>query len=1127
MAFAFLILDDKVPFLLSRNMTSRNPWLIVLLYAVFSTLWIVVAGYLISLSLDDPVLQSRAYLAKELILVAVSSALFYLLLRWWGQGNVIPSGLPGSDSGNVSPNRLLLIFFSLAMVAPLVSIGIIKIYEPQIERDAYADLQTIVDLKAEQIELWLSERHGDAEALAMSQALIERVVNLKHDTDGYLQRLIRSRLDAVRRAYSYESVLLMDAEGQPLLALGEVHKLPAVTRKLLPAALRTREIQSSDMFLDERGKARLDIVVPLVHDSISEEAVAIVVLRADLEQFLVPLVEKWPSHSRSAETLLVRKEGENIIYLNKLRHPGGSGVTAPQRRSLVARDDLPGAIAAREGQRGTASGTDYRGEPVVAVYRSIAGSSWKLLAKIDHSEVLAQLWTLVFWVSVVILIAMVTVGVMLLLLWRQQQRAHQLALIVRTAEQDRLLKYFYELPFIGMAIISPETRRWLRFNNQLCEMLGYSREELAEKNLVEMTYPADMEKDIADLERVLRGESEGYATNKRFIRKDGSIMTANIDVKCVHRDNGKAHYVVSMIRDVTEQERQKAEILAARSQLQATLDAIPDLLFELDLDGRCHAYHSARTYLPGSPDEDMLGKKISDVLLPGATDIVLSALREAQQKGLSSGKQVELELSEEKGKLWFELSVSRKQQSAGMEPRFIVLARDITERKASEQRITHLAHYDPLTALPNRALLADRMKLAIRGAERRSGRLAVLFVDLDRFKPINDSLGHDIGDHLLKAVADRMRASVRSVDTVSRVGGDEFVVLLSEIETAEDAARVAEKLIFALSQPYLIEEHELLLTASIGICIYPDNGTESSILLRNADASMYTAKEAGGNRYQFYSRDMTVRAIERLSLEHDLRGAAERGEIFLVYQPQIELATERIIGAEVLMRWQHPERGLISPIRFIPVAEDSGLILAMGEWALRESCRQARIWRDRGLLDICISVNISAVQFRQTDFVTTVERALRDTGLSHGSLELELTESVVMQGVESALGKLQELETLGVKVAIDDFGTGYSSLSYLRQFTVDRLKIDQSFIRDLPGDVDAEAIAAAIVAMGLSLGLRIIAEGVETEAQAEFLQSVLCEEGQGYLYAWPMAADEFEAWVVAWQNRTGKKSHAV
>jgi predicted signal transduction protein with EAL and GGDEF domain len=369
-----------------------------------------------------------------------------------------------------------------------------------------------------------------------------------------------------------------------------------------------------------------------------------------------------------------------------------------------------------------------------------------------------------------------------------------------------------------------------------------------------------------------------------------------------------------------------------------------------------------------------------------------------------------------------------------------------------------------------------------------------------------------------------MQALVRSVDTVSRVGGDEFVVLLSEIEMAEDAARIAEKLIKGLSQPYTIENHELLITASVGICIYPDNGTQPNVLLRNADASMYSAKEAGRNRYQFYSDDMTARAIERLSLEHDLRGAAQRGEIFMVYQPQIELATRRIIGAEVLMRWRHPVHGLISPARFIPIAEDSGLILVIGEWILSEACRQVRQWRDRGILDLCLSVNVSAVQFRQGDFIRVVERALNESGIPPDNLELELTESVVMQGVESTLQKLREVEALGVRVAIDDFGTGHSSLSYLRQFTIDRLKIDQSFVRDLPGNVDAEAIAAAIVAMGLSLGLRIIAEGVETEAQAKFLQSVLCREGQGYLYARPMVADEFESWAATWEQHA-KNDH--
>jgi diguanylate cyclase (GGDEF)-like protein/PAS domain S-box-containing protein len=1106
-------------------MMSRPSWLIVLLYAAFSILWLVVAGYLISLTVDDPISRSRAYVARELMLVVMSSGLLYLLLKL-GRERDAPSKPmeANADSGYFWSNRLLLMFAALAMVAPLVSIGIIKVYGPEIERKAYADLRTIVDLKAEQVEIWLTERHRDAEAIAVSQALIERVANTHKKRDAHLHQLILNRLEAVQKAYSYESVLLLDTEGQLLLTPGGKYELPAVTQALIPAALQTKRTQSSDLFLDEHGIARLDIVVPLVPTTISQQAVAVVVLRANLERFLLPLVGKWPVNSLSAETLLVRQQGETIVYLNNWRHLKNPGQQAAARdhQSVTASKDVPAATATREQHGGTSYGIDYRGEPVLAAFRPMTGTGWHLISKIDRSEVLAHLWTLVFWVSIAILLAIAAVSGTVWLLWRQQRRAHQLALLIHTAEQDKLLKYFYELPFIGMAITSPDSKRWLRFNDRLCEILGYSHEELAVKNWIEMTHPDDIEKDLAEFEKVMRGESEGYTMDKRYLRKDGSIVIANISVKCVRTNDGRVNYFVAMIRDITEQEHRKTEALAAQSQLQATLDAIPDLLFELDLDGCCHDYHSARTDLPAVPVEDLLGKKISDILPSAAVDIIVSALLEAREKGLSSGKQLELEFAQ--SKLWFELSVSRKHVDPGHDSRFIVLARDVTERKASEQRILNLAHYDSLTGLPNRALLADRMRVAIKRAERQSTRLAVLFVDLDRFKPINDSLGHDIGDQLLKAAAQRMRTSVRSVDTVSRVGGDEFVVLLSEIETTEDAARVADKLIMGLSQPYGIEGHELQVTASIGICIYPDNGTQPNVLLRNADASMYSAKETGRNRYQFYSDDMTARAVERLSLERDLRGAAQRGEIFMVYQPQIDLATKRIIGAEVLMRWRHPTQGLIAPAHFIPIAEDSGLILVIGEWILVEACRQAQQWRNRGILDACVSVNVSAVQVRQSDFVRVVERAINESGLPPNCLELELTESVVMQGVDTTTQKLRELDAIGVKVAIDDFGTGYSSLSYLRQFTVDRLKIDQSFVRDLPGNVDAEAIATAIVAMGLSLGLRIIAEGVETEAQAEFLQSVLCKEGQGYLYARPMEADDFEAWVAAWGRHVQPKS---
>jgi diguanylate cyclase (GGDEF)-like protein/PAS domain S-box-containing protein len=1094
---------------------NRAPtWVIVLLYAASSVLWVAVAGYIISLTLDDPALRTRAYLVNELILVTISTALFYLLLKIGKDTRAVPIVHPPHP---VRLNRLLLMLVPLAMVAPLVSIGIVNMYGPEIERGTYADLQTISDLKAEQIELWLDERHGDAETLAVSQTLIERVVNLRTEKDGRIRQLIVNRLEAVRRAYSYESVLLLDANRETLLALGEQRKLPAVTQALLADALSTDRIESTDLFLDENGKPCLDILVPLTPRPGNEQPVAVVILRANLELFLIPLVERWPGNSPSAEILLIRQVGETVRHLNKLQHNSNANPNNLTERSIVSRNMLASVV---EGQRGTAQGTDYRGEAIFAAYRPIVGSDWRLLAKIDRAEVFAQLWVLVFWVTVVILVAIAAVSLVLLLLWRQQRKAQQLAFMVHAAEQDRLLKYFYELPFIGMAITSPDNKRWLRFNDQLCEILGYSREELERRTWVEVTHPDDVTKDIAEFERVIRGESEGYAMDKRYIRKDGSIVVASLDVKCVRKGDGKVNYFIAMIRDVTEQRRQRSEILAARSQLQATLDAIPDLLFELDSQGYCHACHSARARLPGFSAEDLIGRRITDIFSPDTGDAIALALQEAQDKGFSAGKQVKMELP--LGILWFELSVSRKQAELGCEWRFIMLARDVTERRAAEQHIKNLAHYDILTGLPNRALLADRLKVAIRRAARQGSRLAVLFADLDRFKPINDSLGHDVGDKLLKAVAERMQDSVRSEDTVSRVGGDEFVVLLTEIESAEDVARVAEKLIAEMSRPYQIEEHDLTVMASVGICIYPDNGTDPSILLRNADASMYSAKQAGRNRYHFYSEEMTSRAIERLSLEHDLRSASSRNELFLMYQPQIEISTGNITGVEVLARWRHPAHGLISPLRFIPVAEDTGLILPLGERALRESCLHTRSWLQRGLLDACICVNISGVQFRQTDFVQHVQEALEDTGLPPDKLELELTENVLMQTIEAALEKLRELRALGVRIAIDDYGAGCSSLSSLRQFMIGRLKIGQSFVRDLPGDRNAESVAAAIMAIGRSMDLRVIAEGVETQAQVEFLKEMSCKEAQGYLFAAPMTRPEFEAWLA--ERRADKEA---
>ena len=567
--------------------------------------------------------------------------------------------------------------------------------------------------------------------------------------------------------------------------------------------------------------------------------------------------------------------------------------------------------------------------------------------------------------------------------------------------------------------------------------------------------------------------------------------------------------------DILEIEQSRAE---AQKQLllnARVMESSHEGIFITDSENRITMVNRAICEITGYSDQELMG---------------------SNPRMLKSGQQDEefyqhmwtqlLDTGRWEGELWDQrkngevfpagLAITRVEDKDSGSVQHIAIYRDNTERKAYESRIEHLASHDHLTDLPNRTLLDDRIAMAIALAERQNRPLALLFIDLDRFKLINDTLGHPVGDLLLQEMASRICAVLRSSDTVSRVGGDEFVVLLSDMVSPEYAALVAEKIIREVSRPCQLEGHQMVVTASIGIAIYPDNGRDAAELTKLADIAMMAAKRGGQNRYHFYSGEMGEDAIEYLELLNDLRGAVSREEIFIAYQPQCDLQNQgRVIGMEALARWRHPRHGLVPPGRFIPIAEDSGLIIEIGTWILAQACRQANHWRQQGIVDVPVSVNVSALQFRQPDFVATVAKVLEGTGLPASRLELEVTESLLMTGTDQALEKLNALHRIGVGLAIDDFGTGYSSLSYLRQFPAQRLKIDKSFINDLPHDPDATAIARAIVSLGSTLGMKVIAEGVETGDQAEFLNSIWCNEGQGYLYSKPLAANDFEAWLAA------------
>ena len=458
---------------------------------------------------------------------------------------------------------------------------------------------------------------------------------------------------------------------------------------------------------------------------------------------------------------------------------------------------------------------------------------------------------------------------------------------------------------------------------------------------------------------------------------------------------------------------------------------------------------------------------------------------------------------------WNELNIAPVRNDAGMVTHYIGVHTDISDAKTHQDELARQANHDSLTGLPNRNLLWDRIDRACARTQRYGDFAAVAFLDLDNFKVVNDSLGHSLGDHLLRAVAQRLQSSLRAMDTVARLGGDEFVLVLSDQKGEPSVSGELQRIVESFSQPFAVDGRDVFITASVGVALYPQDAKDPETLMKSAELAMYRAKESGRNGYQLYTAEMQTRVTERLALEGKLRRALERGEFSLHYQPQVDLRSKRIFGVEALIRWNQPDLGMVSPAKFIPLAEETGLIVPIGAWVVRTACRQCKAWQDAGLPPVTVAVNISARQFREKNLLQVVAQILTETGLNPRQLELEVTESVIMHDAQQIIASLQAFRDMGVKLSVDDFGTGYSSLSYLKRFPVDRLKIDQSFVHDLGSDADDAAIAQAVITLGHTMGLRVIAEGVETPEQLAFLRRHECDEMQGYLFGKPMPADEF------------------
>jgi diguanylate cyclase (GGDEF)-like protein/PAS domain S-box-containing protein len=569
------------------------------------------------------------------------------------------------------------------------------------------------------------------------------------------------------------------------------------------------------------------------------------------------------------------------------------------------------------------------------------------------------------------------------------------------------------------------------------------------------------------------------------------------------------------VRNAMARKAREVAVFNDNERAQVTLASIGDAVLSTDSSWLVTFINPIAEELLGWTCLQAVGRPVSEVfqVLEGTTrERVVPQMEQAIQKGrtiiLPSNCVLVLRDGQE---LHIEDSAAPIYDLSGEFAGMVVVFHDVSESRAITQKMSHLAEHDELTSLPNRALLKDRLEHGITLAQRHGRQMAVLFIDLDHFKHINDSLGHLIGDQILKAVARRIALCIRNSDTVSRQGGDEFIVLLSEVNRAEDAELIAEKIRLAVMVPYTIDSHYLHLTASIGVSVYPNDGEDATALIQYADTAMYHAKQKGRNNSQFFKDDMNARAAERQILTGDLRHALRRSEFFLVYQPIINLVSGAITGFEALIRWRHPTRGTITPADFIPIAEECGLIIPIGEWVLREACARAQQWLAADLKFETMAVNISAVEFRSDQFFDGVCRILRTTGLEPRYLTLELTETAVMRDFEATRIVLQALSTMGVRIAVDDFGTGYSNLTYLKRFPINTLKLDRSFIHDLPESADACTIVSSVIRMAHCLHLQVVAEGVETLQQLQFLKAQNCGEGQGYYFSKPVNPGECES----------------
>lgn len=666
-----------------------------------------------------------------------------------------------------------------------------------------------------------------------------------------------------------------------------------------------------------------------------------------------------------------------------------------------------------------------------------------------------------------------------------------------------------ELAKVGVCEYILPPKPWVQVTDVWASMLGYTLAEIPAAGIFlswwgQQIHPADHKRVIRAFNQLYSGKVQQLSCPFRLRHREGHWCEVEVMAVAHSRDpKGWAQHVYTVMR-INQHKTHELKL----KMLSSAVENSNSMVMITDLQGNIEYANPEFCKITGYT-EDEISTLNSRVLR--AEDVDMQMVSDMWATISNGGHwQGEVRNRKKDGEyFWALISISPITDDYGRVSHYVSVSEDVTQQKETQLKMEQLAYVDTLTGLANRILLRDRLEQSLKAVQRNGSHMALLYIDLDQFKRINDSLGHDVGDALLMQVADRLRHCVRHQDTVARMGGDEFVILLSDIDGMSNASGVARKILDSMREPHKMLRHEIIITPSIGITIAPDDSLNADILLKNADLAMYRAKDQGRNNYQFFTEEMNARVLDQLLMEHELRRAIGNNEMQLVFQPQMEISTGKLMGVEALVRWQHPEKGLLSPDQFIPVAEETGLVVQLGEWVLINACRQWRNIQQAGQPPIRLAVNLSARQFRDPDLIDMIQRALSISGFNPINLELEITETILMEYLDHAIEVLQHIKSLGIAIAIDDFGTGYSSLNYLKRLPIDALKIDKSFIVEIPRNEDDMEIASAVIAMAHKLKLKVVAEGVQTEAQLTFLKNNQCDFAQGYMIGRPMTAEVF------------------